>query len=215
VVDALVVRQTGARRPYLQALWSIASPPQAASVAGLRFLNRGHLRARVAQLTQEVSMSRRRAVFVTTAFAALLAATAAFATLTFPLGQSPAAAAFAAAGSPKAQIADPGGPPYRVGGDVTRPAKISGDKPVYPASAKADHAQGVVILETIITEAGRLDKTKILKSSGRPDLDQAALDGVAGWVFEPATLDGKPVKVIYEIMVNFQPDEDKKEGASR
>jgi TonB family protein len=214
VIDREVVRRTGARRPYLKALWSLAQPPQPAALPGLPFLNRSHLRARVAQLTQEVSMSRRRAAALTLGFAALLAATAGFAAAAFPVGAEtpPAVMRAAEAARPIRTSQTPEAPadpkePRRIGGDVQRPVKISGDPPVYPESAKAAKEQGVTILESVIDTTGKIDlsRTTVLKSS-YPDLDQAALEAVKNWTFQPATLDGEPVTVFYTLTINFQVD---------
>ncbi len=35
-------------------------------------------------------------------------------------------------------------------------------------------------------------------------LDQAAVDAIKKWRFEPATLHGKPVAVYYNLTVNFR-----------
>ena len=209
-IDREVVRRTGARRPYLKALWSLAQPPQPAALPGLPFLNRSHLRARVAELTQEVSMSRRRAAILIPGFAALLAATAAFASATFPLGAALTAPAATSAGastapSPVRAAADATQPP-RVGGDIKRPVKLSGDPPTYPPSLKESKAQGVTILDSTIETTGQVGEVTVLKSSGYPELDQAAVDAVRTWTFQPATQNGQPVRVLYTLTINFQVD---------
>ena len=60
-----------------------------------------------------------------------------------------------------------------------------------------------LIVEAIIDKTGNVTNVKVLK--GLPmGLDQAAADAVKKWKFEPATLNGKPVSVIYNLTVNFQ-----------
>lgn len=106
-----------------------------------------------------------------------------------------------------AQRAD--APPYRVGGEVTRPEKISGSPPQYSVEARKARVQGVVILEAIIDEQGDVTNVNVLK--GLPQgLDQAAVDAVKTWKFKPATLEGRPVKVYYTLTVNFtmEPEEE-------
>jgi protein TonB len=49
---------------------------------------------------------------------------------------------------------------------------------------------------------GTVGDTKIVKSLD-PDLDQAALDAAAQWLFEPGTRDGKPVDVLVTITMAF------------
>lgn len=57
----------------------------------------------------------------------------------------------------------------------------------------------------MIDTEGCVSRDHVLK--GMPSgLSRAALASVEKWVFEPATLDGKPVKVYYTLTVNFLVD---------
>lgn len=112
-----------------------------------------------------------------------------------------AAVLFLLAAASLAQAPDAG--PYRVGGNVTRPEKISGESGVYTEIARRARVVGVVILELVIDEKGDVTDTRVLK--GLPmGLDKAALDAVQTWRFKPATLDGRPVPVYYTVTMNFQ-----------
>lgn len=91
--------------------------------------------------------------------------------------------------------------PIRVGGNIKTPTKITNVSPVYPEEAKAAGVSGVVILETVIDTQGNVRTSKILRSI--PGLDQAALDAVKEWRFEPTLLNGAPVPVIMTVTVNF------------
>lgn len=111
------------------------------------------------------------------------------------------------AGTALAQEDAPIGPPYRVGGEVGRPEKISGDPPVYTELARRARVAGVVIIEVVIDEQGNVTSTRVLK--GLPmGLDRVAVDAVQTWKFKPATMYGKPVAVYYTLTVNFQVDAD-------
>jgi TonB family protein len=93
--------------------------------------------------------------------------------------------------------------PIRVGGDVQPPDKIFAPSPQYTEIARKARIQGVVIVEAIIDKQGNVTNVKILK--GLPmGLDTAAVDAVQKWRFKPATLNGKPVAVIYNLTVNFR-----------
>jgi TonB family protein len=93
--------------------------------------------------------------------------------------------------------------PIRVGGDVKAPKKIVFPSPQYTEIARKARITGVVIVEAIIDKQGSVTNVKVLK--GLPmGLDQAAAEAVKRWKFEPATLNGKPVAVIYNLTVNFQ-----------
>ncbi len=99
-------------------------------------------------------------------------------------------------------VAEPEGP-IHVGGDVQKPEKISAPQPQYTEIARKARITGVVIVEAIIDKGGSVTNVKVLK--GLPmGLDQAAVDAIKKWKFEPATLNGKPVAVIYNLTVNFQ-----------
>ena len=86
---------------------------------------------------------------------------------------------------------------------VVPPKKLQAPNPQYTEIARKARIQGVVIIEAIIDKGGTVTNVKILK--GLPmGLDQAAADAVKRWKFEPATLNGKPVAVIYNLTVNFR-----------
>lgn len=95
----------------------------------------------------------------------------------------------------------PAGAALRVGGDVHAPRKVKNVSPVYPADARASGIQGLVILETVIDTEGNVVDPKILRSV--PQLDQAALDAVSQWKYEPTLLNGLPISVIMTVTVNF------------
>jgi TonB family protein len=95
----------------------------------------------------------------------------------------------------------PPGAPLRVGGDVREPRKIKSVSPVYPAEARAARIQGIVIIDAIIDGGGNVVNPRILRSI--PQLDQAALDAVSQWKYEPPLLNGVPISVIMTVTVNF------------
>lgn len=75
---------------------------------------------------------------------------------------------------------------------------------VYPASAKAGHIQGRVVVQVSIYGDGRIANPEIEESSGYPVLDQAALDALQA--ASPLTLnhrlDGPPIVML--IPLNYQ-----------
>ena len=96
----------------------------------------------------------------------------------------------------------PSGPIF-VTGDVQKPEKISDVQPQYSEIARKARIQGVVILQTIIDKDGNITDIKILK--GLPmGLSEAAVNAVSQWKYKPATLNGKPVAVYFNLTVNFQ-----------
>lgn len=92
---------------------------------------------------------------------------------------------------------------HRVGGDVKAPVVITRVEPIYPDDARRARVTGIVILEAIIDEEGNVANARVLKPLPF-GLDQAALDAVRQWRFRPGTLDGKPVKVLFNLTINFR-----------
>lgn len=91
----------------------------------------------------------------------------------------------------------------RAGGNVKAPRVVKSVEPVYPEEARRANASGIVIVETVIDKTGHVVDAVVLKSLPY-GLSDAALDAVKQWVFEPATKDGNPVSVIYNLTVNFK-----------
>ena len=95
------------------------------------------------------------------------------------------------------------------GGGKTMPPKLVKQvDPIYPEEARKAGVEGVVIMEATTDLYGRIAGVKVLRSI--PLLDQAAMDAVKQWVYEPMVVDGKPRGVIFTVTVRFTLDEQKK-----
>jgi len=92
--------------------------------------------------------------------------------------------------------------PVRLHSGIEAPRKLRDVTPVYPASARAQRVQGLVILEVTIDEHGSVANAHVLRS--QPGLDQAALDAVTQWTFAPARLNGEAIPVVMTVTVNFR-----------
>jgi TonB family protein len=92
--------------------------------------------------------------------------------------------------------------PVRVGGSMTSPKRIVYVAPVYPRIAMEAKIQGTVIIEASVDTDGSVIGAKVLRSA--PLLDQAAVDAVGQWKFEPTLIDGRPVQVVTVVTVTFQ-----------
>ena len=95
----------------------------------------------------------------------------------------------------------PGPAVVRVGASMKPPKRIKYVEPEYPAVALPSHVHGTVLIEATIGADGKVQDAKVLLSI--PLLDRAALDAVRQWEYEPSRLNGVPVAVIMNVMVNF------------
>ena len=89
----------------------------------------------------------------------------------------------------------------RVGGNVRAPRQVKRVNPVYPEEAKKAGISGVVILDIRIGTGGSVVK------AGHPlgpVLDQAALDAVYQWEYEPTLLNGEPIEVEHDGHCEFR-----------
>jgi protein TonB len=76
---------------------------------------------------------------------------------------------------------------------------------VYPEVALKARISGIVIVEAIISRDGTVKDVRVLKPLPF-GLDQAAVDAVKQWTFKPASLNGQPVDVLFNLTINFKLD---------
>lgn len=91
-------------------------------------------------------------------------------------------------------------------------------EPGYPEEARKNGTSGKVILEAIIDETGRVSDVKVLrepKGEGAESLTAEAVATSKKWRYEPATKDGKPVKVLFTVIIDFKLDTDKDHGEEK
>lgn len=93
--------------------------------------------------------------------------------------------------------------PIVVGGAVKKPEILVKTQPRYTELARRANIEGVVILKAVIDERGYVTDLMVIKTLPM-GLDDAAMDAVRTWRFKPATLHDRPVKVYYNLTVNFQ-----------
>jgi TonB family protein len=91
--------------------------------------------------------------------------------------------------------------PVRVGSISMTPTRVKMVPPIYPPGARAAGVSGVVVVEVNIGVDGKVREATVLRSV--PLLDQAALDAVRQWEYEPSSLYGVPIPVIATATVVF------------
>lgn len=90
----------------------------------------------------------------------------------------------------------------RVSQGVTQGLLTRRVQPVYPPQAMQMHIQGAVQVLATISKEGRITTVKIL--NGDPILSRAAADAVSQWRYKPYFLNGEPVEIQTQIVVNFK-----------
>lgn len=210
LIDREVVRRSGARTSYLRTLYAVAKTFRQTSVApAIPFLLSGHLKQRVAQLKQEVFMSKSRCVFTLSMLFLVLAGTGL--TASSAIRFAPASAAVAglpvAALQQEAPLKGEEKPPdgkIQLKDDVDVKVRlVKQTNPSYPEEAKKEGITGEVLLEAKIGKDGKVIDVTVRQSVHKL-LDKAAADAVKQWEYTPPVRDGKPVEVTATIKVAFK-----------
>jgi protein TonB len=82
--------------------------------------------------------------------------------------------------------------------------RISGVKPRYPELARPLRQRGSVIVEMVVGETGETRDLRIVESAG-VFLDEAALQALRSWRYEPAQKDGVKVVSAVRVKLDFEP----------
>ena len=95
--------------------------------------------------------------------------------------------------------------PIRVGGKVPQPALLQRVEPEYPSAAVEARVQGIVILETVVGEDGRVIEVRVLRSAGEV-LDRAAIAAIRQWRYAPLELNGVRARFLLTATLSFKLD---------
>ncbi|HEX4350983.1 MAG TPA: TonB family protein [Verrucomicrobiae bacterium] len=87
---------------------------------------------------------------------------------------------------------------------AVKPDYLKNPEPVYPEQARRRHQEGLVLLAVTVTAQGRTGRVEIKKSSGFPLLDNAAVQAVRDWEFQPARLNSLALESEIEVPVRFE-----------
>ena len=89
-----------------------------------------------------------------------------------------------------------------LGGQAKAPQLLVSSAPIYPALARQAHVEGQVTIEAVVDTSGKLINMTVI--SGPPLLQQAAIDSLRTWKYQPGYLNEKPVPTKTSITVNFR-----------
>jgi TonB family protein len=95
---------------------------------------------------------------------------------------------------------------YRAGmPDVFWPKVVKQVAPKYTSDAMRAKIQGTVVIEAVILEDGTVGRARIKDSlDDRFGLDEAALEAIEQWEFEPGTYQGLPAPVLMIMKLEFR-----------
>jgi periplasmic protein TonB len=96
----------------------------------------------------------------------------------------------------------PPAPVLQVAEVSTPPVPRSKAMPAYPDDARKQGIEALVVVKFVVEEDGQITDVKIVK--GHPLFDDVVLAAVRSWTFEPATLDGKPVRMARMVKIPFR-----------
>jgi TonB family protein len=184
VIDRMVVRLTGARRPYVEALLAFADVGRATATAPA-FSSRHHLKKRISSIVEEVSVKKSRLIVSLAGITLCLVAAGMLAIRTFPLE---------ARDRHVHLVSEPG---------VVAPRVLSKVDPNYTLEARDAKIEGTVVVDVEVHPDGKAHNLKIERTLD-PGLDQSAIEAISQWKFRPGQKDGKPVAVAATIEVNFK-----------
>ena len=120
--------------------------------------------------------------------------------LTLPAGDNLPSAANAANSSKPANTAAASNR-LRISQGVSQGMLMREVSPTYPPLARSARVQGSVVLDVTIAKDGTVKE--ITTKSGHPMLVPAAIDAVKKWRYQPYKLDGKPIEVYTQVVVDF------------
>ena len=183
MVDELTIALTRDRRAYAQALLAFAQP-QSQLPGVTPFIGRRHLSQRIALITEEDLMNRRRLLVSFAIAIVVCSAVTVSAIAVIPMVQP-------------SQI-------YKPGKDVTPPTVLTEVKPTYTPEAMERKIQGTMLLGVVILSSGDVGDVHVTRSlDAEYGLDREAVSAMKRWTFRPAMKDGKPVAVEVAVEMAF------------
>jgi TonB family protein len=91
--------------------------------------------------------------------------------------------------------------PVFLGANVKPPRLLFGPEPVYPILARQVKLSGIVVIEAIIDEQGKVTGMRVI--SGFPILIPAALSAVSKRRYEPTIVNGQPTSIDLKLEISF------------
>jgi TonB family protein len=94
--------------------------------------------------------------------------------------------------------------PGPAAGEVIPPVVHKNANLRYPFAAIHFQVHGAVVVQVVVGRNGTISHPRVLGGHTAPTLVYTTLETIRGWSFEPARLDGVPVNVYYNLIVNYE-----------
>lgn len=88
----------------------------------------------------------------------------------------------------------------------TQPQLVGRINPVYPYAARQKNLQGVVIVRFLVDAEGKVTRASVVEAQPAQVFEQAALEAVRKWRFQPARLDNERVATWMSVPIRFKMD---------
>jgi len=93
--------------------------------------------------------------------------------------------------------------PSRQSNEVRPKEKGKLREPKYPENLTRYKLTGRTVVQITIDEMGNAEVNQIIEARGL-GFEEAAIEAVQGWHFEPGLKDGKPARFVVKVMINFR-----------
>lgn len=88
--------------------------------------------------------------------------------------------------------------------EINNPVLLDKTAPEYPELARVVRSSGQVILQAMVDEKGVVQNAQIIRVDPTGlGFEDASIEAVMQWRYQPATLDGKPIEVYFTVVVDF------------
>ena len=104
---------------------------------------------------------------------------------------------------PNGPVTPRSGLPVQIAQAVMAGRKISGEDPVYPTISVTNRQVGLIVLDVVVNEEGKVDDVKVLETPS-DRLGLAAATAIRTWKYDPYLQNGAPVKVDTTVQVLYR-----------
>lgn len=209
ICDGIVAEKALNARDYAHSLLRLASLVATSSqnepAHAIGIFDANILEKRIMIMSSKTSSAGRLARYSLTTMAVLLLASSAVVAAAKAIVIEPQSSPAADQSSQSTDTAQPYGPVYKIGKDVSAPAVIHSTEAEFPKSGKSLKVGfSAVVLVGLIVDSHGMPQNVHITRSYNSDFDAQAIKAIKQYKFRPAMHAGQPVAVAITIEVNFK-----------